>query len=144
MNQVVGVGTGVMLMRNGKVLLGFRDPDYRKAGSELHGEGTWTMPGGKLHFGETLEQCARLEVLEETGIELGTMIVARVGDDIVHDAHYVTIGFLCTDFKGEAKVMEPEKITEWQWFEPTELPSPMYFPSERFIDNFLTKRIYSN
>ncbi len=129
-----------MLLRGGKVLLGFRNPDYKKAGSELHGEGTWTMPGGKLHFGETLEQCARREVLEETGITLGVMTIARVGNDIVHDAHYVTIGFLCTDFKGEAKVMEPEKITKWEWFPLDRLPTPMYVPSEKIVRHYLVRK----
>lgn len=141
-DRAVGVGTGIMLLRDGKVLLGFRNPDYKKAGSELHGEGTWTMPGGKLHFGETLEACARREVLEETGITLGAMTIARVGDDIVHDAHYVTIGFFCTDFSGEAKVMEPDKILKWEWFPVDALPTPMYPPSERFMRNYFEKRIY--
>ncbi|MBI4426845.1 MAG: NUDIX domain-containing protein [Candidatus Kerfeldbacteria bacterium] len=129
-------------LRHGKVLLGFRNPDYKKAGSELHGEGTWTMPGGKLHFGETLEQCVRREVLEETGISLGAITIARVGDDIVYDAHYVTIGFLCTDFQGEAKVMEPEKITRWEWFPLDQLPRPMYVPSEKAIRNYRRGVVY--
>ncbi len=135
----VGVGTGVMLLWDGKVLFGLRHPKWFNV---LHGEGTWTMPGGKLHFGETLEDCARREVLEETGIRLGKFALARVGDDIMTDVHYITIGFLCTDFKGEAKVMEPEKITKWEWFPLDHLPTPLYTPSERFIKCYLEKRIY--
>ena len=58
----VGVGFGVMLMKEGKVLLGKRHVDPEKADSELHGEGTWTMPGGKLEYGESFEDGAKREV----------------------------------------------------------------------------------
>jgi 8-oxo-dGTP diphosphatase len=135
----VGVGTGIMLLRDGKVLFGFRHPAWSNV---LHGEGTWTMPGGKLHFGETLEECARREVLEETGITLGDLTIARVGDDIMSETHYITIGFLCTDLKGEARAMEPDKITKWEWFPLDALPKPLYSPSEKAINNYLEKRIY--
>jgi 8-oxo-dGTP diphosphatase len=66
----VGAGVGVMIFSDGKILLGKRHSDPQKADSELHGEGTWTMPGGKLDFGESFEQGACREVFEETGIKL--------------------------------------------------------------------------
>lgn len=138
----VGVGTGVMIMRDGKVLLGRRHSDAKKAGSALHGEGQWTLPGGKVHFGERLDECARRETEEETDMKPGSMSIVSISDDIVSDAHFVTIGFLCADFQGEPEVREPEKIVEWRWFEPTELPSPMYVPSEKVIRSYLAGRLY--
>jgi len=63
-NKKVGVGFGVMFLKDSKVLLGKRHDDPEKADSELHGEGTWTMPGGKLHFGEAFEDGAWREVKE--------------------------------------------------------------------------------
>lgn len=140
--MAVGVGTGVMLMRDGKVLLGRRHPDAKKAGSALHGEGQWTLPGGKVRFGERLDECGRRETEEETGLKTGIMEIVSVSDDMVSDAHFVTIGFLCMDFQGEPEVREPDKIVEWQWFEPTKLPTPMYFPSEKVIKNYLRKHVY--
>lgn len=65
-----GVGFGVMILKEGKVLLGKRHEDPEKADSLLHGAGTWTMPGGKLHFKESFEEGAYREVLEETGIKI--------------------------------------------------------------------------
>lgn len=53
-----GVGVGVMILNDNRILLGKRNDDPEKAGSELHGEGSWTMPGGKLDFGEGFEECA--------------------------------------------------------------------------------------
>ncbi|MDD4531470.1 MAG: NUDIX domain-containing protein, partial [Candidatus Pacebacteria bacterium] len=68
MDKKVGVGVGVMILKEGKVLLGKRSEDPEKADSELHGEGTWTMPGGKMEFGESFEEAPVREVLEETGL----------------------------------------------------------------------------
>ena len=56
------VGVGVIVVRGGLVLLG------QRLGS--HGAGTWALPGGNLEFGESVEACARRELLEETGLHL--------------------------------------------------------------------------
>lgn len=69
-SKKIGAGFGVMLLKNNKILLGRRNSDPQKASSALHGEGTWTMPGGKLDFGESFEEGARRELLEETGISI--------------------------------------------------------------------------
>lgn len=133
-----GVGVGVMLLKRGKVLLGARHSDPRKADSELHGEGSWTMPGGKLHFGEELEGAACREVLEEIGVKINPkkLKMISVTNDIVEDAHFVTIGFLCEDFQGEPKVMEPDEITEWRWFALDALPHPIFFPSRKILNQY--------
>ncbi len=141
-NKQPGAGVGIMVIKNGRVLLGKRHSDPEKASSLLHGEGTWTMPGGKLHFGEGLTEAAKREVLEETGLQAKNLKIISVTNDIVKDAHFVTIAFLCTEFKGELKTMEPDEISEWQWFKLDKLPKPMYFPCEKIIKNYRAKRIY--
>ena len=142
--QKPGVGFGVMILREEKILLGRRHQDPEKASILLHGEGTWTMPGGKLHFQEKLKKGAIREVFEETGIKVKNFKIISVSNDIVSDAHFVTIGFLAEEFEGEAKVMEPEEITEWKWFDLNNLPSPLFLPSEKIIKNYLAKKIYQD
>jgi len=132
----VGVGCGVMMLRDGKILLGRRHGDPKKADSELHGENSWTMPGGKLEFGESFEDGARREVKEETGMELRRARVICVNNDKVPDAHFVTIGLLAEDFKGEPGVMEPDEIVEWRWFALDDLPNPLFSPSAKVINNY--------
>lgn len=143
-NRKMGIGFGIMMLKNNQVLLGQRHDDSNKADSELHGEGTWTMPGGKLEFGEEFEQAAVREVLEETNLEIDEKDLKFISltNDIVSDAHFVTIGFLCERFKGKAQVMEPDEITKWQWFDIDDLPKPMYFPSEKIVKNYLAGEIY--
>lgn len=129
----IGVGFGVLILREGKILLGKRHDDPEKASSMLNGAGKWTMPGGKLEFGETFEAGAKREVLEETGLQLGNVSVLCVNNDMVETAHFVTMGMFCDDAVGEPEVREPDEITEWRWFELDNLPSPLYFPSARVL-----------
>ncbi|NQU99046.1 NUDIX domain-containing protein [Candidatus Woesearchaeota archaeon] len=143
-DKKIGVGFGVMILRDGKVLLGRRHDDPEKADSLLEGAGKWTMPGGKLHFGETFEEGAKREVMEETGIKVKSMKVITLTNDIVEGAHFVTTGFLCEDSEGEAQVLEPDEITEWKWFDLNELPSPIYFPSEKVFENYKEGVFYKN
>lgn len=138
----VGVGFGVMLLKDGKLLLGKRHEDPEKASSLLNGAGTWTMPGGKLDFGETFEEGAKREVLEETGIILNELDVICVNQDIIETAHFITIGLFSDAFSGEPKVMEPDEITEWRWFDLNNLPSPIYFPSAKVLENYKQKKFY--
>lgn len=142
--KILGAGVGVMILRNNKVLLGKRHDDPDKASSALHGEGAWTMPGGKIDFGEGIIETAQREVLEETGVELdkNKLEVFCVNNNVVEDAHFVTIGLLYKDFLGEPRVMEPDEIVEWQWFELDKLPSPMYFPSDKMLKNYAAGKFY--
>jgi len=142
MERVVRVGVGVMILKDNKVLLGKRHEDPEKADSELHGEGKWTLPGGKIDFEEKIEDCARREVLEETGLKINKIKLVSVTNDIAYDNHFVTIGFLCEDFFGNEKVMEPEEITKWKWFSLNELPKPIFLPSLKLINNYLENKIY--
>ncbi len=138
----IGIGIGVMLVKDHKILLGKRHEDPEKAKSALKGEGTWCMPGGKMRFGETFEETGKRETLEETGIVLKSVRVIALNNDQIEGVQFITIGVLSENFEGEAKVMEPDVITRWQWFDLDALPSPLFFPSEKILKNYLEKKIY--
>jgi 8-oxo-dGTP diphosphatase len=143
-DQKPRVGFGVMILKEGKVLLGKRHDDPEKADSELHGENTWTMPGGKLEFGKNfLEGCTR-EVAEETSLEIkkDKLELISLTDDILPDVHFVTAGFLCENFSGEPKVMEPDEITEWKWYPLDKLPDKVFPPSQKVLDHYNEGKIY--
>ena len=141
-DKKVGAGIGVMLVKERKLLLGLRHHDPNKADSELSGQGTWTMPGGKLEYGESFEQAAIREVAEETGIKLNNAKVICINNDKNENAHFVTIGLLSDDFEGEPKVMEPNEITEWKWFNLNKIPTPIFFPSKKILNNYKKKEFY--
>lgn len=139
----VGAGVGVMILnKEGKLLLGKRHDDPEKASSMLRGEGTWSMPGGKLDFGESFEEGARREVAEETGLKLNKVDVICINNDKVPTAHFVTIGLFSNDFEGVPKVMEPDEITEWRWFSLDNLPERVFFPCTKILENYKKKKFY--
>ncbi len=47
--------------------------------------GAWSLPGGGQHLGETAEACARRELLEETGLTAGEMVLVGHADSIHRD-----------------------------------------------------------
>jgi 8-oxo-dGTP diphosphatase len=116
------VGVGVIVLRDGLVLLG------RRTGS--HGAGTWALPGGHLEFGESVEQCARREVREETGLELQVVKPGPYSSDVFASdgKHYVTLFVVSQGAEGEASVLEPTKCACWGWFRWSLLPAPLFQP----------------
>jgi len=134
-----GVGVCMVIVKDNKVLMGKRHNDPEKADSELQGQGTWTIPGGKLDFKEDIVVAAKREAKEECGIDVYDIELVSLTNDIKGDRHFVTIGFRAKEFSGEPQVLEPDEITEWKWFEFNNLPQPMFFPAEKAIKNFLAK-----
>lgn len=129
MSERPKVGVGVIVIKDGKILLGKR--------KNAHGEGTWSFPGGHLEFNESWEDCASRETMEETGIAIKNIRFGTATNDIfqTEEKHYVTI-FMLSDYdSGEVKVMEPEKCEKWEWFLWSQLPQPLFVP----IHNLLKK-----
>jgi len=143
-NKRVGVGFGVLIEQNGKILLGKRHEDPNKADSVFRAANVWTMPGGKLDYGEGFITGAKREVKEETGIDIKDedLEVICVNEDMNEHAHYITIGLVAKKFSGEATVLEPEEITEWNWFSMDALPENIYFPSAKVLANYKAGKFY--
>jgi len=91
-------GVGAVIVRQGpeeapQVLL------IRRAQEPLKGE--WSLPGGAVELGETLEEAICREVREETGLAIDVVEEVQAFDRIAHDAegrvryHYVLVDFLC-------------------------------------------------
>ena len=137
-----GVGVGVLVLKDNKVLLGLRNSDKEKAGSELQGQGTWTMPGGKVEFMEKLVDAAKRELEEETSLVATNLELLCISDDMTDTAHFVTVGFIAKEYIGEVKAMEPETILEWKWFSLDELPENLYKPSKKCIEKYKSGIIY--
>ena len=51
----------------------------------------WACPGGHLEFGESVEECASRELLEETGLTTSLRLGPWVNDVMEGDKHYITL-----------------------------------------------------
>jgi 8-oxo-dGTP diphosphatase len=93
------VGVGAVIVDDGKVVLVKRGYEPLK--------GQWSLPGGGVEIGETLETAVAREILEETGLHVDVGPVIEVFDRIMRDEeervryHYVLIDYLCWPIAGE-------------------------------------------
>jgi len=117
------VGANVLVVRDGKLLLGKR--------KNIFGDGMWALPGGHLDKGESIMAAAARELSEETGLVADSYeFIGLVNNpQKEHDRHYIQLGFLAKGVTGEPKLLEPDRCYEWQWFSLNELPDTLIFPS---------------
>lgn len=121
-----GIGVGVYIKKSDKVLLGLR-----KGG---HQPGSWCAPGGKLEMFESWEHCALRETTEETGLRIKNLRMIGVTDDPHPPLHFITIAFSADWESGEATLVEPDKFIEWGWFLWNDLPTPLFIPTQNFVN----------
>jgi 8-oxo-dGTP diphosphatase len=101
------VGIGGVVIENGRALL-------IKRGSEpLLGQ--WSIPGGTLELGESLQEGVARELLEETGLKVRVLDMIEAFDRIFLDPatktedkshpkyHYVIVDYLCERLSGQAQ-----------------------------------------
>ena len=121
------VGLAVFVIKGDKVLMSLRLKSL--------GENTWQLPGGHLEFFESFEDCARREVLEESGVVISDVEFVAVTNDLFveENKHYVTIFLRARYVSGTPQVLEPGKCLSWDWFSWDELPSPLFLPLESFV-----------
>jgi 8-oxo-dGTP diphosphatase len=126
------VGLAVIVERGGQVLL------LKRKGS--HGEGTWAPPGGHVEFGESLEECAVRETLEETGVVIGEVEFIAITNDLFPSErkHYLTVWVEATYLSGQAAVAYPDKVAQVSWVSWDSLPEQLFIP----FDNLLSGRSY--
>jgi len=127
-------GIAVMIMKDDKVLLGKR--------KGARGAGDYAFPGGKLEMRESFENCAKREVMEETGIEIQNIKFLRLLNFKFYDKHFVDVGLLADWKSGEPTVMEPEKCEGWGWYDLENLPQPLFKGCASCIEAFKTGKNY--
>lgn len=119
----VRVGTSLIVVKNGKVLVG------KRKGS--HAAGLVSFPGGHLNWNETWEDCVLRELSEECGVDFRVKIRFYnenrkeffVTNDIMpqYNKHYITIFMVADWVEGEPANMEPHKCEGWNWITYDEL-----------------------
>jgi len=104
--------------------------------------GCWGPPGGATEPGERVEEAAKRETLEETGLEIGEMELFGVfsGPELYYkypngdEVYNVTIVYLSHDFSGEVKL--DHEHTAFHWFTMGEIPENISPPIIPVIEQF--------
>lgn len=142
--KMPGVGIGVMIINNeGKVLLILRNSDPKLADSDMRLEGTWTLPAGKMKYGETIFEAAKRKVKEETNLDVNNLEVISISDDINNFAHYVTIGLVADSYEGEVFLGDTEEHVDHRFFDMDKMPTNLCEPSKKIIRNYRQNKIYN-
>ncbi len=128
------VGVGVVFVREGRVFLA------KRQGS--HGEDTWASAGGHLELGESLEECARREALEELGVTVGDLRFLCVSNIVAYGKHYLDVEFLGDIGSKEPRLAEPEGFSQSGWFALDALPKPLFQAVWYALDSVRTGRYY--
>jgi 8-oxo-dGTP diphosphatase len=112
------VGVGALIFKDDCVLLIKRGKSPSK--------GMWTVPGGKLELGETLQEAAEREVLEETGIIVKAQNPVHIFDMVARDDdgrikyHYVIVDVETIYISGEPKAGDDADDARWVRFQDLE------------------------
>ena len=106
------VGVGAIVIKDDKVLLVKRGIPPSK--------GLWAIPGGHVELGETLQETAEREILEETGIVIEAQKPAYAFDLIERDDlgkirfHYIVVDLMAEYISGEP--LGADDALEARWF----------------------------
>jgi 8-oxo-dGTP diphosphatase len=133
--DITKVGISILIFKDGKILLG------KRKGS--HGQSQYAGPGGHLEYMESFEECAKREVMEETGIEIDNIKFLRVLNMKDYaPRHYVDIGITADWKSGEPEVIEPDKIEGWDWYDIDNLPESVFASVPSNIEAYKTGKNY--
>lgn len=133
MENIIKIGVGVVIEKDGLILLGHRVNNYKDTGG-IYEPDSWTLPGGKQEYDETIEECAMREVKEETDLTVSDIKIFGASDDIAPSKHFITVHTIGKYVSGNVSVMESDKIDEWRFFSLDELPENIYSPSKKTIE----------
>jgi 8-oxo-dGTP diphosphatase len=123
------VGTGIILIKDKKILLGKR----KNTGV---GSGTWGLPGGRVDFGERAEDTAVREVKEETDLNVEKITFLTYSDDVYENEHWVTLFYITSHFTGVLENKEIDKCEEWKWFNVNCLPKNCFSGLKKVVSMY--------
>lgn len=131
------VGIGVVIFKDGKILLG------KRKNANGDGENEYACPGGHLESMESFEECAKRETTEETGLEITNIrFLSLYNLKNYAPKHYVNIGLVADWKNGDPAVMEPDKCESWDWYDLHALPSPLYGTMPQYLEALRTGKNY--
>ncbi|WP_342774207.1 NUDIX hydrolase [Aquibacillus sediminis] len=109
--------------------------------------GQWGLPGGFMDLGESVQDTARREVNEETGLKLGELELFGIYSGPQYDKKFtngdqvslVQISFICKQYNGELVERNDESIQN-KFYPLKALPEDIFIDHKMLIDDLLSKK----
>ncbi|MCM3269506.1 NUDIX hydrolase [Paenibacillus elgii] len=131
--RLIVVAAGVIIYKDGKVLLQKRRDNH-----------CWAMHSGGVEIGEEVEETAKRELWEETGLKANDLELLGVfsGEDRLYtypngdEVYTIGIVYICRDFSGDL-LSQTNETTELKWFNIDELPDDIFPPNKKPLKAFV-------
>lgn len=142
--EKIGIGVGIIIKnKENKILMLLRNDDAKKADSDMRLEGTWTLPSGKVKFGETIEEAGIRKTKQECNLDVSKIKVICVQNDINKYAQYATFGLIAEEYSGDIKLPKTDELIKYDWFAINDLPGNTCLPTKRILEKYLNKIFYN-
>jgi len=123
------IGAVIIVTSGNKILLGKRKNSYKS--------GFYGTPAGGIESLEKVIDGAKRELFEETGLKVETLDYVGVIRDIDDGYDFIHFAFLCKDYKGEPRLMEPNRCESWEWIDSDKIPENTLIGHKAAIEMFL-------
>ncbi len=135
LSKDIQVCVGVMIFKEGKVLLGKRNGK--------HAPGEYSFPGGRVDYMESFEDAIKRETEEESGVKIKNIKFQCLANiDRYSYRHDVLTGLVAEWDEGTERTDPNERIGDWDWYDLEELPQPIFLPTAILIDSYKTGKNY--
>lgn len=132
-DRLIAVGAGVFVYKDRKVLLQKRKDNL-----------CWALHGGVVEMGEVVEDAAKRELFEETGLVANKLELLGIfsGDDRMYtypngdEVYLIGIIYMCNDFSGEL-LSETDETLELKWFDIDNLPQEISPTNIKPLESFV-------
>jgi len=127
MEKTPKVNVDILIIRDGKVLLGLLTPKWTDNDSQI-----WGVPGRDILFGEKIGEAVKRNIQEEFGCNVTKYKIISVNANYALGNHYIGIGVVAS-IDAEPKVLMPEDWVKWEWFSLDKIPSNLFPPAQNLI-----------
>jgi 8-oxo-dGTP diphosphatase len=133
--QSPGINVDILVIKNGKVLLGLLTKKWMYQGKKVYG-----VPGRDIRFGEKIGETVRRNIKEEFNCNVINYKIICVNSNYALGNHYIGIGVIA-EIDGEPKNLIPEDWEKWEWFDEKELPTNLFPATKNLLDCYLQNKV---